>query len=326
MRSGVGLVSQEARAGHRGGAFGGSLELAAPRTAIGRLWVSLLPKSKAARWVDDWWYERANIPSMAISMGTEVGIWAVGLLVTPLPAVFVIALARLSAVTNEFHTMYLAIRHHSLDLFNQPQTWERRTDGSIGRVPGFAVTRARRMAPTEPFIQRAVSAVRRHSSDLWTQRRRLPGFVIGIASPVLAFVMGTAFGFPVLVTTAITYATVVLQSAPLIRSGVLSLVHRSADYFNRPQLHAPGERHAWDVGVTGHALDGHAPTAPEPSIQTVEAAATVVSNAQDVMGRGARGVASAPTCPLPPPPPPPARLAAPPRHIAAPGPQRSVDL
>ncbi len=212
-----------------------------PRTGVGRQWTKLTQRHRAARWVDEWWYERANIPSFAISVSSEIGVYAIGL-AAGFPGVLVVTTARLSAILNEFHTAYLAVRHRNLDLFNQPQTWERKADGSVERAAGAESMLTRRVRVEGTVVHRFKHHTRRHVSDLWTQRRRLPGFIISTSMPILGLVLGAAFHVPLIVTTALTYGTVALGTAPIIRSGVLALIHRSPGYLNKPQLHAPPER------------------------------------------------------------------------------------
>ena len=225
---------------------------------------------RVAKWVDEWWYERARIPCETGSYGLEALTIVVGAALG-FPGFMVVTAARVMSNLDEIHTLYLALRHRDFSLFDKAQTWQRTRDGRLVNMTPESPWEDTGEKPTHKEI------VKRWASDFWTERRRLPGFAFSMGASFAGLMLGAVFHAPTLVVGIVAYGAFAIQNAPVVRNAILSLVHGTWDYLNRPQT-ITKERQSSTVeesAVVAEAVVAE-PVVGAPAVATHAVAAPVV--------------------------------------------------
>ena len=211
-----------------------------PKHAAGRLWNVLAHRLKPARWVDNWWWERARVPQEVGSFASEGAVYALGWLIALavpglIPAVALITVARVASHFDELHMLYESLRHRDKSLFDRPQMWRR--DGDGGKSFDATLGAELPPAPENATPGRGVlRTARRWLSDIWTEQRRVPGFALGMTLVGLGFLAGSVLGAPVALVAGIEYFTLAQQQFPSPRNVILAIKERDWDYILRPQV------------------------------------------------------------------------------------------
>lgn len=208
-----------------------------PGTAAGREWNEAVHRFTVLKWVDQWWYNCAGIPSM-VGWLLITGLTYLVLPVLGLPPFMLIALGRALPYTNQFHTGYLWWRYGERSLFDEDQTWRRMSNGS--RIRAGTAMLDNYIAKKQLERERSSWGRKGHSTKMWLldllwDRRRMPGFILGLACVAITLVIGH-LGAPLWLCGAVAYALVPLQGVPEARNFFLALRHGNLKFANQPQL------------------------------------------------------------------------------------------